>query len=255
MSANLLFSRQPGNANNDVVAIALLLASVAILVNARRATARGPLIVAGLAAGLALGTKLTMVPPVGALTIGVIVIAASGERLRAAGAWLAGLLVGGGLWYLRDLIASGTPFPFVDLGPLTKPEELEGREPFSIAHYLTDTDVWGRFFTPCARGAPGRPLAALPRRRGRRGGALALARGATRADARRRRRGLGGRLPADAPGGLGPGGLAGRLPAQHPLPGSGPRSRPGARRDPPAAASRAACAAGGGSAPSACSRC
>ncbi len=148
MSANLLFSRQPGNANNDVVAIALLLASVAILVNARSATARGPLIVAGLAAGLALGTKLTIVPPVGALTIGVIAIAASGDRLRAAGAWLAGLLAGGGLWYLRDLIASGTPFPFVDLGPFSMPEELEGREPFSIAHYLTDTDVWGRFFTP-----------------------------------------------------------------------------------------------------------
>lgn len=148
MSANLLFSRQPGNANNDVVAIALLLASVAILVNARSATARGPLIVAGLAAGLALGTKLTIVPPVGALTIGVIVIAASGERLRAAGAWLTGLFAGGGLWYTRDLIASGTPFPFVDIGPLTKPEELQGREPFSVAHYATDTDVWGRFFRP-----------------------------------------------------------------------------------------------------------
>ena len=51
MSANLLFSRQPGNANNDVVAIALLLASVAILVNARSTSARGPLLVAGLAAG------------------------------------------------------------------------------------------------------------------------------------------------------------------------------------------------------------
>ena len=148
MSADLLFSRQPGNANNDVVAIALLLASVAILVNARSVGARGPLLVAGLAAGLALGTKLTIVPPVGALTIGVIVIAASGERARAAGAWLVGLFAGGGLWYVRDLIASGTPFPFVDIGPLSKPEELQGREPFSVAHYLTDTDVWGRYFTP-----------------------------------------------------------------------------------------------------------
>ena len=148
MSADLLFSRQPGNANNDVVAIALLLASVAILVNARSANARGPLLVAGLAAGLALGTKLTIVPPVGALTIGVIVIAASGERAKAAGAWLVGLFAGGGFWYVRDLIASGTPFPFVDIGPLSKPEELQGREPFSVAHYLTDTDVWGRYFTP-----------------------------------------------------------------------------------------------------------
>jgi hypothetical protein len=155
MSANLLFSRQPGNANNDVVAIALLVSSVAILLNARQATARGPLLVAGLAAGLALGTKLTVVPPVGALTIGVIVLAALGaaegrasRALHAAGAWLAGLVVGGGLWYARNLIVSGTPFPFVDLGPLSKPEELQGRDPFSIAHYLTDTDVWGRFFRP-----------------------------------------------------------------------------------------------------------
>jgi hypothetical protein len=155
MSANLLFSRQPGNANNDVVAIALFVSSVAILLNARETTARGPLVVAGLAAGLALGTKLTAVPPVGALTIGVIVLAAlgaaggrGGRALRAAGAWIAGLAVGGGLWYVRNLIVSGTPFPFVDIGPLSMPEELQGREPFSIAHYLTDTDVWGRFFRP-----------------------------------------------------------------------------------------------------------
>jgi hypothetical protein len=148
MAANLLFSRQPGNANNDVVAIALLLSSVALLANARLPTARGPLIAAGLAAGMALGTKLTVVPPVGALTIGVVAIAATGERLRAAVAWGSGLAVGGGFWYLRDLIVAGTPFPFVDLGPLSKPEELQGREPFSIAHYLTDTDVWGRFFRP-----------------------------------------------------------------------------------------------------------
>ena len=148
MSANLLFSRQPGNANNDVVAIALLLAAIAVLVNARRPTASGALLVGGLAAGLALGTKLTVVPPVAALTIGLILIAAPGARLRAALAWGAGLIVGGGLWYVRDLFVAGTPFPFVDLGPLDKPEELAGREPFSIAHYLTDTDVWGRFFTP-----------------------------------------------------------------------------------------------------------
>lgn len=147
-SANLLFSRQPGNANNDIVAIALLLASVAILVNAHRATSRGALIAAGLAAGLALGTKLTVVPPVAALTVGVIAIAGSGARLRAAASWLGGLAVGGGLWYVRDLVVTGSPFPFVDIGPLSKPEELGGREPYAIVHYLTDTDVWGRFFRP-----------------------------------------------------------------------------------------------------------
>jgi hypothetical protein len=151
MSADLLFSRQPGNANNDVVAIALFISSVAILLNTRwlpRALPVGALAVAGLAAGLSLGTKLTVVPPVLALSVGVIVIAGAGERIRAAAVWIGALVVGGGLWYARNLVVSGTPFPFVDIGPLTKPEELEGRHPYSIVHYLTDTDVWGRYFRP-----------------------------------------------------------------------------------------------------------
>src|SRR4051794_41186894 len=106
MAANLLFSRQPGNANNDVVAIALFLSSVALLLNVRwpdrsssaEGGASGPpsgiLLVAGLAAGLALGTKLTVVPPVLALTVGVIWISGAGYRLRAAAEWLGAMVVG-----------------------------------------------------------------------------------------------------------------------------------------------------------------
>jgi hypothetical protein len=162
MSANLLFSRQPGNANNDVVAIALFLCSVAILLNARWPGAAqrddwpllegglptGVLITAGLAAGLALGTKLTAVPPVLALTAGVIVIAGAGQRGRAALSWGAALFVGGGLWYLRNLIVSGNPFPWQDIGPIHHAEALQGRDPYAIVHYISDTDVWGRFFRP-----------------------------------------------------------------------------------------------------------
>ncbi|MGH2956815.1 MAG: hypothetical protein ACRDL6_07470, partial [Solirubrobacterales bacterium] len=151
MSANLLFSRQPGNANNDVVAIALLLASVAILVNASRVSGvwkDGALFTAALAAGLALGTKLTVVPPALALTLGVIWIANPGWRRRAAAIWIGGLALGGGLWYLRNLIVSGNPFPWLDLGPIDKAEELQGRDPYAIVHYIGDSDVWGRFFTP-----------------------------------------------------------------------------------------------------------
>jgi hypothetical protein len=151
MSANLLFSRQPGNANNDVVAIALFLASIAILVNARRVVGvwrAGALFTAALAAGLALGTKLTVVPPVLALTVGVIWIANPNARRQAAAVWIGGLALGGGLWYLRSLIVSGNPFPWLDFGPIDKAEELQGRDPYAIVHYVTDTDVWGRFFTP-----------------------------------------------------------------------------------------------------------
>jgi hypothetical protein len=158
MAANLLFSRQPGNANNDVVAIALFLSAVALLVNSRwpgRAgdgsaaiTPTGMLMVAGLAAGLALGTKLTVVPPVLALTVGVIAIARTGERWRTAASWIGGMVIGGGYWYVRNLIVSGNPFPWQDIGPIHHAEALQGRHPYAIVHYATDTDVWGRFFTP-----------------------------------------------------------------------------------------------------------
>jgi len=150
MTADLMFSRQPGNANNDVVAIALLLASAAILVQPGRGGPRplAPLAVAGLAAGMALGTKLTVVVPVAVLTAGVITIAPQGTRGRVAAVWGGGLLAGGGFWYLRNLVVSGNPFPWADLGPISQVEELEGRDPYSIAHYLTDSDVWGSYFTP-----------------------------------------------------------------------------------------------------------
>jgi hypothetical protein len=154
MAANLLFSRQPGNANNDVVAMALFLSAVALLLNARwpgRPTAAPPmraLLVAGLAAGLALGTKLTVVPPVLALTLGAIWVAGKGFRLRAAGAWIGAMAVGGGYWYARNLIVSGNPFPWQDIGPIHHAEALQGRHPYAIVHYATDTDVWGKYFTP-----------------------------------------------------------------------------------------------------------
>jgi hypothetical protein len=153
MAANLLFSRQPGNANNDVVAIALFLSAIAILVNARwpagpAAPPMGAILVAGLAAGLALGTKLTVVAPVLALTLGVIWIAGKGHRLRAAGTWIGALAVGGGYWYVRNLIASGNPFPWQDIGPIPHAEALQGRDPHAIVDYATDTDVWGDYFTP-----------------------------------------------------------------------------------------------------------
>ena len=161
LAANLLFSRQPGNANNDVVAIALFLSAVALLLNSRwpgserDASATSPvalplgaLMVAGLAAGLALGTKLTVVPPILALTVGVIVIAGTGQRWRAAATWIGGMVVGGGYWYVRNLIVSGNPFPWQDIGPIHHAEALQGRHPYAILHYATDTGVWGKFFTP-----------------------------------------------------------------------------------------------------------
>jgi hypothetical protein len=140
------------------VGVAFVMAAVAIVVNgyaaeAGRARGIGPaaLAVAGLAAGLAAGTKLSFVAPVAALLVGLVVIAPRGGRLWT-GVWFAlPALLAGGYWYARNLIAVGNPIPFTSWGPLGLPEAertFELREPFSVAHYWNDFDVWSDWFFP-----------------------------------------------------------------------------------------------------------
>lgn len=151
LECHTLVVREPGAAKNDLMAAALLLAAIAILVNADRKPG-WPLAVAGLATGLAVGTKSTALAMAAALTVAVIVLAPAGRRWAAAGWWFAAALAGGGYWYLRNLIISGNPLPQLEhLGPITlpHPERLQtGRPDFSIAHYATDTGVWSDYFAP-----------------------------------------------------------------------------------------------------------
>jgi hypothetical protein len=111
-----------------------------------------PLAIAGLATGLAVGTKSTALAMAAMLTVAVIVLAPAGRRWAAAGWWFAAGLAGGGYWYLRNLIISGNPLPQLEhLGPISlpHPERLqEGRPDFSIAHYAIDTGVWRDYFEP-----------------------------------------------------------------------------------------------------------
>jgi hypothetical protein len=200
LDSNTLVVREPGAAKNDLMAAALLLASIAILVHrhtllprvawgggagrARRplfrprsnlgrppnseaknpATARDPfpttgpaagtlpLAVAGLAAGLAVGTKSTAVAMAAAMTVAIVFLAPQGRRWAEFGWWFLPALAGGGYWYLRNLIAAGNPLPQLEsLGPISlpHPERLqEGRPDFSVAHYATDTGVWHEYFAP-----------------------------------------------------------------------------------------------------------
>jgi hypothetical protein len=208
LECHTLVVREPGAAKNDLMAAALLLAAIAILVNAWAVGRRGArpsttpdqgcesghrprgsqlgvvpderggeghgapppprsqvedsakgslpggwsLAAAGLATGLAAGTKSTAVAMAAALTLAVIVLAPAGRRRAAAAWWLLPALAGGGFWYLRNLIAAGNPLPQIaHLGPiaLPHPERLQsGRPDFSIAHYATDTAVWREYFAP-----------------------------------------------------------------------------------------------------------
>ncbi|HEY6638641.1 MAG TPA: hypothetical protein VIZ61_13240 [Solirubrobacterales bacterium] len=175
LDANMLLLYQPGDAKNDIAGLFFLLASAAVLVNAdaqaramagaarriaggaggtsvterglysgagvRPVLPTGALIVAGLAAGLALGTKLNLLAPFGFLTLGVIAISA-GYRWRATGIWVASSLVTGGFWFARNLVNAGNPLPWIDKGPLPGPDQLDIniRHPANVAHYLLPPD-------------------------------------------------------------------------------------------------------------------
>lgn len=184
LACHTLVVRDPGSAKNDLAAAALLLASIAILIEgwAHRGWTEGialsrnrtgdqdlpplgakeqlPLqelpkwavAAAGLAAGLAAGTRVTGLAMAAALTLAVVMLAPRGRRAAAFGWWFLPALAGGAFWYLRNLVVAGNPLPEVkSLGPISlpHPERLqEGRPEFDIAHYATDTGVWRHYFAP-----------------------------------------------------------------------------------------------------------
>ena len=159
---------QAGEARNDIVGIFFLLAAVAIALNAwtmwmeerghaapggdRVALSTGALAVVGLAAGLAAGTKLNFLLPAGVLVLGLVAIAPRGARWRVLAAAGLAALAGGGYWYLRNLVHTGNPLPWIQhLGPIDLPapeQALGGREAHSVLGYLADGAVWSDWFLP-----------------------------------------------------------------------------------------------------------
>src|SRR6201999_197983 len=114
---------------------------------------KGPLIMAGIAGGLAISVKTTFLVPVAALAIGVFLFSGRGRRWTTA--WVMGLplLIVGGYWYLRAAIKSGgNPIPITKFGPLNLPVPdqlpLDPRPRFSVAHYLTEPTIYRRWFFP-----------------------------------------------------------------------------------------------------------
>jgi hypothetical protein len=150
---------QAGEARNDIVGIFFLLTAIAIALNAwvardegERGLSTGALVVVGLAAGLAAGTKLNFLLPAGVLVAGLVAIAPRGGRRGALVASGLAALAGGGYWYLRNLVHSGNPLPWIQhLGPISLPapaQALGGREAHSVLGYLTDGTVWSDWLLP-----------------------------------------------------------------------------------------------------------
>ncbi len=113
----------------------------------------GPLFIAGLAAGLGIGTKVTLLAALGVLTIGLAVLGGREGWLRTLGVWLGGILVTAGFWYGRNVFYALNPFPQIDkLGPIDLPGPEQGgfypREAHSLSEYYNDPGVWRDFFFP-----------------------------------------------------------------------------------------------------------
>jgi hypothetical protein len=138
---------QPGGAYNDVVGLACVLASIALLI---ASDLRGfPLFLAAIAAGLALGTKLSMLGAVGGLTIAVFVLAFQRRHFSIAMLWVVGTALTGGYWYVRNAAATRSPLPGVHLplGPLAPPS-LPAPPTDYVAHYLTNGKVLHGILAP-----------------------------------------------------------------------------------------------------------
>jgi hypothetical protein len=112
--------------------------------------------VAGVAVGLALGTKLTVLAPVAVVTVGVVVLALRRRRPATAIAWCVALVGAGGYWLVRNWVVAGNPVPWseVSIGPFGFDRVIESRP--ALVGLLDQWSTWDRFVLPGLRDALGR---------------------------------------------------------------------------------------------------
>jgi len=126
LDSGVMIETQPGEARNDIMGLAFLIAFAAFLINGHQRRApqegsavqdtpetnaplldKGPLVLAGIAAGLAASMKTTFLVPVAVIAIGVFLFSGRGRRWTTA--WILGLtiFISGGYWYVRAAIKTG----------------------------------------------------------------------------------------------------------------------------------------------------
>jgi hypothetical protein len=109
------------------------------------------LFVAALAGGLAVGTRLNLWAPV--LALAALGVLRSASRIRGAAVVAAGMVVGGGFWYVRNLVEVGNPLPWFGLrigGILTLASTSAPVDcgTTSVAHYLGDPSFVRAYIVP-----------------------------------------------------------------------------------------------------------
>ena len=159
MATPMMVGSNAGTADNDLPGVFLVLAALALWVrtaddstNDMRAYRNGS-IVAAVAAGLALSVKLNLLPPVGVLTLVAIALAPSGRRWRTTGWWIVGLVLAGGYWYVRNLVAVGNPLPWFSFGvlPTPHPPPLQQGNNYSVADYASYPRILDHWLIPALR--------------------------------------------------------------------------------------------------------
>ncbi|HVV77333.1 MAG TPA: hypothetical protein VHC43_14985 [Mycobacteriales bacterium] len=147
---------------NDLPTMAFVVASVACLAVAGVPRGDRPkprwtaeLCMAGLALGLAAGTKLNALPMAVLIAVAAVV-AAPGDRRRTALALVAPAFLAGGFWYVRDWVIAGSPVPDLNLtvaghGFHVVPYPEVKPYAYTVAHYLGDGWVIRHWFEPGLR--------------------------------------------------------------------------------------------------------
>jgi hypothetical protein len=182
-ASGVMIETQPGEGRNDIMGFAFLVAFAAFLINGHQRRApvagavqetpdpyaplldKGPLVMAGIAAGLAISVRLPLLAPVGAIAVGMILVSGRGRRLTTTLTLGIPLLLVGGYWYARAAIKTGgNPIPQLGWGPLDLPRPdqmpLDPRPRFSVADYLFEPTIYRKWFFPQLDNALG-PLFAL----------------------------------------------------------------------------------------------
>ncbi|HMJ78135.1 MAG TPA: hypothetical protein VK507_19295 [Iamia sp.] len=175
LGAPFLAATQPGQASTDIGCAALLLAAVALLLESDLRAP--PLAVAGVAAGLALGTKVTIALPLVVLVVAVAALAYVRRGGRPAAWWLGSVAALGVFWFGRSWVLSGSPLPWFTVPGLFDRVTVQGQSPSLLTAHDLDRATWHAIYRPGLHQAlgPAWPLvlalaglgAALAARRGR----------------------------------------------------------------------------------------
>ncbi|MGN6170590.1 MAG: hypothetical protein ACTHQQ_20855, partial [Solirubrobacteraceae bacterium] len=156
MATPMMFDSNAGTADNDLLGVFFVTAALALWMRTADVAMtdtrayRGGSIIAAVAAGLALSVKLNLLGPVAALTLAAIALTPRGRRRSSIGWWIGGLVLAGGYWYARNLIALGNPLPWFGFGvlPTPHPPPLQHGNNYSLADYAPYPGILGHWLVP-----------------------------------------------------------------------------------------------------------